>query len=149
MPSFWGKSSSGVEVSSCSRPSILRQGQALARARVDKTELGLSVLIPETWSLRTSGTQVLLELPKADTPRFRRVYGFVAGGHVSSSGGTVSPAQLSVVLKLPFYFSGPVSSAEKNGEWGVVLPRSSYLFLSLNVLLYSHSVLFSGFFFPL
>ena len=62
---------------------------------------------------------MLLELPKSETPRLRRVYGFVAGATLSSSGGAHSPLQFSIVLEIPFYFPGPAARAQDNHKWGV------------------------------
>ena len=102
-------------------PSLLRQARQLALARVNKTELDKAVLLPRDWSLVTRNSQVVIELPESVAHRFRRVYGFVSGATLTESSGTGSPLQFTVVLKLPFYFSGSVARAEENHEWDVEL----------------------------
>ena len=116
----WGKSSAGVAMTQCSRPSLIRQARDLALARVNKTEFGRAVLVPEGWTLLNRDIQVVLELPPSATP--------VSAGCTDSCLGRCyralleqQPLQFTIVLKLPFYFSGSVSSDEANHEWDVEL----------------------------
>ena len=109
---FYGKSKGGVEISFPSCPTVRAQAQALASARVKKTDPMLALIIPESWNAGERGNQYMVEVPPDVSSRFSRVWGVMAACSDTESYNTPTPYQFNIVLKLNFRFSEDRAQAD-------------------------------------
>ena len=108
------------------RPTLRAQAQALASARVNKTNPFSALIIPESWRGGERGNQFMVEVPPEVASRFSRVWGVVASCSDTESSGAPTPFLMNVVLKLPFRFSEDRAQADNGID--IQIPLHTYLF---------------------
>ena len=109
---FYGLSKGKEEIRFPSCPTLRAQAQALASARVNKTNPFSALIIPESWRGGERGNQFMVEVPPEVASRFSRVWGVIASCSDTESSGTPTPFLMNIVLKLPFRFSGDRAQAD-------------------------------------
>ena len=117
LQTFIGHYKSGQEWIDPSCPTLVAKAQALAKARVPKTDPLKALIISESWPGGHRGNQFFVEFPPSVAARMRSVYGFTASCTCEKSSGTPTPFLLNVVLEVPFRFSEGRSSSDDRWEF--------------------------------